>query len=50
MINTVQVFDLRNKYDEIEKALDKADFEAKSSTKRLSRKEVFTKIRSKINT
>lgn len=36
-------------YNEIEKALDEADFEAKSSTKRLSRKEVFTKIRSKIN-
>ena len=36
-------------FNEIEKALDEADFVAKSTKKRLSRKEVFGKIRGKIN-
>ena len=36
-------------YNEIEKALDEADFEATNKAKRLTRKDVFTKIRSKIN-
>ena len=36
-------------FNEIEKALDEADVEAANSDKRLTRKEVFTKIKSKIN-
>lgn len=36
-------------FNEIEKALDEADFEATNSDKRLTRKEVFANIRNKIN-
>lgn len=36
-------------FNEIEKALDEADFEATNSDKRLTRKEVFENIRNKIN-
>lgn len=36
-------------FNEIEKALDEADVEAANSDKRLTRKDVFTKIKSKIN-
>ena len=36
-------------YNEIEKALDEADYVAKNTKKRLTRKEVFDKIRRRIN-
>ena len=36
-------------YNEIEKALDEADCMAKNTKKRLTRKEVFGKIRRRIN-
>ena len=48
MLNIICVLNLSNKSDKIEKALDEADFEAKNSTKRLTRKDVFVKIRSKV--
>lgn len=36
-------------YNEIEKALDEADYVAKNTKKRLTRKEVFDKIHRRIN-
>ena len=36
-------------YNEIEKALDEADYVAKNTKKRFTRKEVFDKIRRRIN-
>lgn len=49
MLNIRPVSDIRNKFNEIEIALDEADFEATNNIKRLTRKDVFTKIKSKIN-
>lgn len=48
MLNIRPVSDIRNKFNEIEIALDEADFEATNNIKRLTRKDVFTRIRSKI--
>lgn len=36
-------------FNEIEKALDEADYVAKNTKKRFNRKEVFDKIRGKLN-
>ena len=47
MLNYSLEINLRNKTNIIEKALDEADFVAKSTKKRLSRKEVFDKIKQK---
>ena len=49
MLNIRPVLNLRNKFMEIEKALDEADYVAKSIKKRLTKKEVFNVLRKKIN-
>ena len=49
MLNIRPVLNLRNKFMEIEKALDEADYVAKSIKKRLTKKEVFNILRKKIN-
>ena len=49
MFNIRPVLNLRNKFMEIEKALDEADYVAKSIKKRLTKKEVFNVLRKKIN-
>ena len=48
VVLSVDTYD-NSSFNEIEKALDEADFEATNSDKRLTRKEVFANIRNKIN-
>lgn len=48
MIQIRLVSDLKNKFDDIEDALDAADFDAKNNPTRYTHEEVFDSIRNKL--
>ena len=48
MIQIRQVLDLKNKFANIEDALDAADFDAKNNPARYTHEEVFDSIRNKL--
>ena len=48
MINIRPVSDLRNKFADIENALDAADFDAKNNPTRYTHEEIFDSLRNNI--